>query len=93
MKKEKVIFNVNGEAHELLVEPNALLLNVLRDELGLTGAKYACGVGQSLQWLRTEPRFGRSKGWSSRTGRSILSRKRSSTTAQSNAVSARPGWS
>jgi carbon-monoxide dehydrogenase small subunit len=46
MKKEKVIFNVNGEAHELLVEPNALLLNVLRDELGLTGAKYACGVGQ-----------------------------------------------
>jgi carbon-monoxide dehydrogenase small subunit len=28
------------------VEPNALLLNVLRDDLGLTGAKYACGVGQ-----------------------------------------------
>ncbi len=46
MKKEKVSFTVNGEEHELLVEPNALLLNVLRDELGLTGAKYACGVGQ-----------------------------------------------
>ena len=46
MKKEKVAFTVNGEEHELLVEPNALLLNVLRDELGLTGAKYACGVGQ-----------------------------------------------
>ena len=46
MKKEKVTFTVNGEEHELLVEPNALLLNVLRDELGLTGAKYACGVGQ-----------------------------------------------
>ena len=46
MRKEKVTFTVNGEKHELLVEPNALLLNVLRDELGLTGAKYACGVGQ-----------------------------------------------
>lgn len=46
MKKEKVSFTVNGESHEVLVEPNALLLNVLRDDLGLTGAKYACGVGQ-----------------------------------------------
>jgi len=46
MRKEKVSFTVNGEKHELFVEPNALLLSVLRDELGLTGAKYACGVGQ-----------------------------------------------
>jgi len=46
MRKEKVVLKVNGEEHELLVEPNALLLNVLRDELELTGAKYACGVGQ-----------------------------------------------
>jgi carbon-monoxide dehydrogenase small subunit len=46
MRKEKLNFRVNGEEHELLVAPNALLLNVLRDELGLTGAKYACGVGQ-----------------------------------------------
>lgn len=46
MRKEKISFTVNGEVHELLVEPNALLLNVLRDELGLTGAKYACGLGQ-----------------------------------------------
>jgi carbon-monoxide dehydrogenase small subunit len=46
MRKEKVNFTVNGEEHELLVEPNALLLNVLRDDLGMTGAKYACGVGQ-----------------------------------------------
>ncbi len=45
MKKEKVTFTVNGDEHELLVEPNALLLSVLRD-MGLTGAKYACGVGQ-----------------------------------------------
>jgi carbon-monoxide dehydrogenase small subunit len=46
MKKQRIRLIVNGEAHELLVEPNALLLNVLRDDLGLTGAKYACGLGQ-----------------------------------------------
>ena len=46
MKKIPVNFSVNGESHELMVEPNALLLNVLRDELGLTGTKYSCGTGQ-----------------------------------------------
>ena len=37
---------VNGELHELDVEPAASLLNVLRDELGLTGAKGACEQGE-----------------------------------------------
>lgn len=37
---------VNGEAHELRVEPNRLLINVLREDLGLTGTKYGCGIGQ-----------------------------------------------
>jgi carbon-monoxide dehydrogenase small subunit len=46
MKKKTVHFTVNGELHEALVEPNALLVNVLRDELGLTGTKYSCGTGQ-----------------------------------------------
>jgi carbon-monoxide dehydrogenase small subunit len=46
MKKKTVHFTVNGEPHEVLVEPNALLVNVLRDELGLTGTKYSCGTGQ-----------------------------------------------
>lgn len=31
---------------EILVAPNELLLNVLRDQLGLTGAKYGCGIGE-----------------------------------------------
>ncbi len=31
---------------ELLVAPNELLLNVLREQLGLTGAKYGCGIGE-----------------------------------------------
>jgi carbon-monoxide dehydrogenase small subunit len=30
----------------LVVEPNELLINLLRNELGLTGAKYGCGTGQ-----------------------------------------------
>ena len=46
MKKKTVHFTVNGQLHEVLVEPNALLVNVLRDELGLTGTKYSCGTGQ-----------------------------------------------
>jgi carbon-monoxide dehydrogenase small subunit len=46
MKKQQLNITVNGEPMELWVEPNALLLNVLREELGLTGAKYGCGTGQ-----------------------------------------------
>jgi carbon-monoxide dehydrogenase small subunit len=46
MKKRRVCFTVNGEPREVLVEANALLLSVLREELGLTGTKYGCGIGQ-----------------------------------------------
>ena len=37
---------VNGAEHELDVEPETPLLWVLRDELGLTGTKYGCGIAQ-----------------------------------------------
>lgn len=37
---------VNGEAVEMAVESSDMLLDVLRNELGLTGAKEACGRGQ-----------------------------------------------
>jgi len=37
---------VNGEEHALDVAPNELLLNVLRERLELTGAKYGCGIGE-----------------------------------------------
>lgn len=36
--------NVNGRPHEVDVEPDMPLLWVLRDHLGLLGAKYGCGV-------------------------------------------------
>ncbi|MBF9033291.1 2Fe-2S iron-sulfur cluster binding domain-containing protein [Rhodobacterales bacterium HKCCE2091] len=35
---------VNGTAREVDVEPDTPLLWVIREELGLTGTKYACGV-------------------------------------------------
>ncbi len=42
MKKELIELRVNGRTHELAVEPNELLLDVLRQELDLTGSKRAC---------------------------------------------------
>lgn len=36
---------VNGETHDVDVEEDMPLLWVLRDELGITGPKYGCGVG------------------------------------------------
>jgi len=41
----KIGIKVNGTEHELIVEPNETLLEVLRNRLGLTGAKEGCGVG------------------------------------------------
>jgi aerobic-type carbon monoxide dehydrogenase small subunit (CoxS/CutS family) len=37
--------NVNGAARALDADPARTLLSVLRDDLGLTGAKYGCGEG------------------------------------------------
>ena len=37
---------VNGKRHDVKTEPNRPLLEVLREDLGLTGAKYGCGEGQ-----------------------------------------------
>lgn len=46
MKKEQINFTINGEQVELLVAPNELLLNVIRDKVYLTGTKYVCGIGE-----------------------------------------------
>ena len=42
MKKELIELRVNGLTHELAVESSALLLDVLRRDLGLTGSKRGC---------------------------------------------------
>lgn len=41
-----IVLTVNGTRHELDIEPETPLLWVLRDEIGMTGTKYGCGVAQ-----------------------------------------------
>ena len=41
-----ITLTVNGEDHAVASDPSTPLLYVLRDELGLHGAKYGCGLGQ-----------------------------------------------
>ena len=41
----RVTLSVNGERHELELQPLARLADVLRDELGLVGTKIGCGEG------------------------------------------------
>ena len=41
-----IAVTVNGQRHELDIEAETPLLWVLRDELGLTGTKYGCGIAQ-----------------------------------------------
>jgi xanthine dehydrogenase YagT iron-sulfur-binding subunit len=43
--KLPLLLQVNGVAHELMVEPRRTLLDALRIDLGLTGAKHGCGQG------------------------------------------------
>jgi aerobic-type carbon monoxide dehydrogenase small subunit (CoxS/CutS family) len=38
--------HVNGAVHAIDADPDTPLLYVLRDELGLNGAKFGCGLGQ-----------------------------------------------
>ena len=38
--------NVNGKVQEFQAEPDTPLLWVLREQLGLTGTKYGCGIAQ-----------------------------------------------
>ncbi len=40
------ILNVNGVVREFQAESDTPLLWVLREQLGLTGSKYGCGIGQ-----------------------------------------------
>lgn len=42
MKKELIELRVNGRPYEVAIEPNALLLDVLRQQLQLTGSKRGC---------------------------------------------------
>ena len=45
MERQTIKLTVNGTEHQIAVYPNATLMSVLRDELGLTGAKEGCQDG------------------------------------------------
>jgi carbon-monoxide dehydrogenase small subunit len=45
MKKTAISLNVNNETHDIVSNPNKTLLEVLRDDLHLTGTKESCGEG------------------------------------------------
>ena len=42
---ETIKFELNGSPTQLSTDPNNLLMWVLRNELGLTGTKFGCGLG------------------------------------------------
>lgn len=43
--KYQINLTINGDSYDILVEPRKTLLNVLRDTIGLTGAKESCSTG------------------------------------------------
>ncbi len=45
VEKIAVHYTINGEQRDAYIEPNRTLLEVVRDELGLTGTKEGCGTG------------------------------------------------
>ncbi len=46
MKSVDIKLHVNGDWHELTVNPGDRLIDILRDRLGLTGTKEGCGEGE-----------------------------------------------
>jgi len=43
--KRHIALNVNGEEYDIEIEPNRLLLQALREDIGLTGTKEGCSIG------------------------------------------------
>ena len=41
-----VLLKVNGKAHTVDVDPSTPLLYILRNDLGLQGPRFGCGLGQ-----------------------------------------------
>jgi carbon-monoxide dehydrogenase small subunit len=44
--KKELHITINGDEHQLLVATHRTLLEVIRDEIGLTGTKNGCGAGE-----------------------------------------------
>jgi carbon-monoxide dehydrogenase small subunit len=46
MTDQALTITINGEEHRLLVSDNAVLLEVLREDLAMTGTKHGCDLGE-----------------------------------------------
>lgn len=46
MPRQEIAIVVNGKSHKITVDLHRTLLEVLRDDLALTGTKYGCGQGE-----------------------------------------------
>jgi len=46
MNKAQGTFHVNGEEQEIVFSPHKTLLEILREDLGLTGTKHGCELGE-----------------------------------------------
>jgi aerobic carbon-monoxide dehydrogenase small subunit len=46
MENKEIFLKVNGESYRISVPDNRTLLQAIRDDLGLTGTKEGCGVGE-----------------------------------------------
>ena len=46
LRKVHSAFHVNGESHEVAFAPHKTLLEILREDLGLTGTKHGCELGE-----------------------------------------------
>lgn len=44
--RQTIELKINGEFHEITVDPQRTLLEVLREDLDLTGSKAGCGAGE-----------------------------------------------
>ena len=46
MLEREIELRVNGQSHQVVVKPQDLLVDVLREQIGLTGTKKGCGTGE-----------------------------------------------
>lgn len=46
MEKIPVTFTLNGTSYSICVRPDTRMVDVIRNELGLTGTKAGCGIGE-----------------------------------------------
>ena len=51
MARQSITFVVNGDKQELAIEPLWTLAEVLREQLGLTGTKIGCDLGDGCACL------------------------------------------